>query len=112
MRAVTTLRECTHHENLTRRVNSRGAQGRSVVGGGQASAVSKAVRLRVARLNSTPMRWMGSPASAAEAEPHHRMALGPVVAGVDVQTREQFFVALEQLLQRVQKQALAEAAGA
>ena len=40
------------------------------------------------------------------------MALGPVVAGVDVQTREQFFVALEQLLQRVQKQALAEAAGA
>ena len=30
---------------------------------GQASAVSKAVMLRLARLNSTPMRWMGAPAA-------------------------------------------------
>ena len=51
-------------------------------------------------------------AAAAEAQSHHRMALGPVVAGVDVQPREQFFAALEQLLQRVQEQALAESAGA
>ena len=29
--------------------------------GGQASATSKAVRLRKARLNSTPIRWIGSP---------------------------------------------------
>ena len=47
--------------------------------------------------------------AAAEAQPHHRMALRPVVAGMDVQPREQLLAALEQLLQRVQEQALAEA---
>ena len=47
--------------------------------------------------------------AAAEAQPHHRMAFRPVVAGVDVQPREQLLAALEQLLQRVQEQALAEA---
>ena len=30
---------------------------------GQASAVSKAVMLRLARLNSTPTKWIGSPAA-------------------------------------------------
>ena len=44
--------------------------------------------------------------------PHHRMALRPVVAGVDVQAREQLLAALEQFLQGVQEQALAESAGA
>ena len=47
-------------------------------------------------------------AAASEAQPHHRMAFRPVVAAVDVQPREQRLVALEQLLQRVQEQALAE----
>ena len=40
------------------------------------------------------------------------MALGPVVAVVDVQPSEQFLAAFEQLLQRIQGQALAEPAGA
>ena len=47
-------------------------------------------------------------AAAAEVQPHHRMALRPVVTVVEVQPREQLLVALEQLLQRVQEQALAE----
>ena len=46
--------------------------------------------------------------AAAEVQPHHRMPLRPVVAVVDVEPREQLLVALEQLLQRVQEQALAE----
>ena len=50
-------------------------------------------------------------AAAAEAQPHHRMALGPVVAGVDVQPHEQLLAALEQFLQCIQEQALAEPAG-
>ena len=40
------------------------------------------------------------------------MALGPVAAGVDVQPGEQLLAALEQLLQRIEEQALAEPAGA
>ena len=47
--------------------------------------------------------------SAAEVEPHDGMAQRPVPAVVDVQSREQRLVALEQLLQGVQQQALAEA---
>ena len=44
----------------------------------------------------------------AELELHHGMALRPVVAVVDVQPLEQRLVALEELLQRVQEQTLAE----
>ena len=50
--------------------------------------------------------------AGAEAEPQHRVADRPVVAAVDVQTVEQRLVALEQLLQCVEEQALAEAPGA
>ena len=51
-------------------------------------------------------------AAAAEAQPHHRMAHRPVPALVDVQPLEQRLAALEQLLQGVHEQALAEAARA
>ena len=50
--------------------------------------------------------------AAGEAEPHHWMALRPVVAGVDVQALEQVLAAFEQFLERIQEQALAEPAGA
>ena len=59
-------------------------------GGRQASAVSKAVRVRVARLNSTPMRWTGWPSSKPAASPQDRLAPhldglaeGAVLAGVE-----------------------------
>ena len=48
--------------------------------------------------------------AAAEAQPHHRMALRPVVARMDVEALEQLLAAFEQLLQRVEEQALAEPA--
>ena len=44
-----------------------------------------------------------------EVEPHHRMAYRPVPMPVDVEPFEQGLVALEQLLQGVEEQALAEA---
>ena len=47
-------------------------------------------------------------APSAEVEPHDGMAHRPVPAVVDVQSPEQRLVALEQLLQRVHEQALAE----
>ena len=53
-----------------------------------------------------------SEAAAAEVEPHHRVAFRPVPAVVDMEPFEQGFVALEQLLDRVQQQALAEPARA
>ena len=46
--------------------------------------------------------------TAAEAQPHHRMPLRPVVARVDVQPREQLLAAFEQFLQGIQKKTLAE----
>ena len=54
----------------------------------------------------------GTEAGAAEVEPHHRMAHRPVPPIADVETLEQRPVALEQLLQRIHQQALAEAARA
>ena len=51
-------------------------------------------------------------ASATEVQPQHRMADRPVPAAMDVQPLEQRLVALEQLLQGVQEEALAEAARA
>ena len=50
--------------------------------------------------------------AVAEVQPHHRVALRPVPAVVDGQAPEQRLVALEQLLERVDEQALAEPAGA
>ena len=47
---------------------------------------------------------------AAEAQPHHRMRRGPVPVRMDVQTPEQGLVSLEQALQCVEQQALAEPA--
>ena len=47
--------------------------------------------------------------AAAEAQMHHRVANGPVPPVVDVEPSEQRLVPLEQFLQRVQEQALAEA---
>ena len=47
--------------------------------------------------------------TGAEAEPQHRMTHRTVPASVDGQPLEQRFVALEELLQGVQEQALAEA---
>ena len=46
--------------------------------------------------------------TAPEVEPHHGTAHGPVPVRVDGEALEQGFVALEQLVQRVQEQALAE----
>ena len=46
--------------------------------------------------------------AAAEAQPHYRVAPGPVPAVVDGQAAEQRFAALVQLLERVHEQALAE----
>ena len=80
--------------------------GADPVGGRNAALPLDRVELRhqagrdVARLVEVP---------AAEAEPQHRVAHGPVPAVVDRQTGEQGLVAFEQLLQRVQEQALAEA---
>ena len=53
-------------------------------------------------------RWLLEGA-AAEAQSHHRVTLRPVVPVVDVQPGEQRLAAREELLQRVQEQALAEA---
>ena len=47
--------------------------------------------------------------AAAEVQTHHRMADGPIPAAVDLQPLEQRLVALEQLLQRIHEQTLAEA---
>ena len=49
-------------------------------------------------------------AAGGEVEAHHRMALRPVVCGVEVEPCEQFLAALEHFLEGVQEQALAEAA--
>ena len=46
--------------------------------------------------------------AAAEAQPHHRVALRPVPAVVDGQTAKQRLAAFVQLLERVHEQALAE----
>ena len=47
--------------------------------------------------------------AAAEAQAHHGMANRPVPVAVDGEPLEQRLAALEQLLQRVQEQALPEA---
>ena len=46
--------------------------------------------------------------AAAEAQPHHRVALRPVMLIVDVQPLEELLAPLEELLQRVEEQTLAE----
>ena len=46
--------------------------------------------------------------AAAEVETQHRIANRPVPVRVDGETPEQFFAALEQLLEGIQKQALPE----
>ena len=73
-----------------------GGHARFDLGGGQ---LFHAARLQKTRLPEIPR---------AEAEPQHGVADGPVAVAVDVQPLEQRVVALEQLLQRVQKQTLAE----
>ena len=45
---------------------------------------------------------------AAPAQPDHRMALGPLSAGMDLEAPEQGLVPLEEFLQRVEEQALPE----
>ena len=50
--------------------------------------------------------------ATAKAEPQDRIVNRPIPAVVDVKPLEQWLVALEQLLERVQEQALAEAPGA
>ena len=78
---------------------------RGGVTGGHARLFRRALQLRHhARLQMRGLRE----AAAAEAQSHHRMALRPLVAAVDVEPREQLLAALEQLLQGVQEQALAE----
>ena len=57
------------------------------------------------------MAFSCSVSAAAEVEPHDRVAHRTVPAVVDMQPREQRLVTLEQFLQRVEEQALAEAAG-
>ena len=49
--------------------------------------------------------------AAAEAQAQHRVAHGPAPLVVDVQPLEQGFIALEQFLQRVQKQLLPKRRG-
>ena len=44
-----------------RRETGASRRARRAGGGPQASATSPAVRLLVARMNSTPIRWIGSP---------------------------------------------------
>ena len=81
------------------------ARGRAAVVGCNARLLLQVLQLECHVL--VQRRGLGE-AAAAEAQPYHRMPLGPIVAVVDVEPCEQRLVALEQLLQRVQKQALAE----
>ena len=78
---------------------------RGVVRREAGSALDGGQLLRQARLHLA--RFLG--VAAAEAQSHHRMANRPVPPVVDVEPREQRLVPLEQVLQRIQKQALPEA---
>ena len=67
---------------------------------------------RLKLLDHVPLDLTRLVVLSVETQPHRRMGGRPVPVAVDVQAPEQLLPALEQRPQRVQKQALAEPAGA
>ena len=80
--------------------------------GARGDAVAPPRRPDVSSWRCADFSFFGRKPAAAEAQAHNRMTNRPVPATVNGQPPEQRLVALEQLLDRVQEQALAEAPGA